>query len=101
MVFEPKTKEDIESYLRSWSQPIENGPKHTYNGDTWTQKYGFRRGFQIHGIYVNDTTNEHSFHVDEFEWKENVEPNFGVYKSFDSMISGVTDLYSKLWKLDH
>jgi len=40
------------------------------------------------------------FHVDEYEWKENVEPNFGVYNNFDSMIPGVSDLYFKLWKLD-
>jgi hypothetical protein len=30
----PKTKEDIEIYLRSWLQPIENGPKHTYKAST-------------------------------------------------------------------
>jgi hypothetical protein len=48
---------------------------------------------------VNDITNEYLFHVDEYEWKENVEPNFGVYNNFDSMISGVSDLYVKLWKL--
>ncbi len=96
----PKTKEDIESYLRSWLQPVENGAKHVYNENTWTQKYGFRRAFQIHGVYVNDTTNEYSFHVDDSEWKKNVEPNFGVYANFDNMISGVSDLYFKLWKLD-
>ena len=95
----PETKEDIENYLRSWLQPIENGTKHAYKGNTWTQKHGFCRAFQIHGVYVNDITNEYLFHVDEYEWKENVEPNFGVYNNFDGMISGVSDLYVKLWKL--
>ena len=95
----PETKEDIENYLRSWLQPIENGTKHIYNGNAWTQRYGFCRAFQIHGFYVNDITNEYLFHVDEYEWKENVKPNFGVYNNFDSMISGVSDLYLKLWKL--
>jgi len=97
----PKTKEDIEIYLRSWLQPIENGTKHTYKENTWTQKYGFRRAFQIHGVYVNENTNEYLFHVDEYGWKENTEPNFGVYDNFDSMISGVSDLYFKLWKLNN
>jgi hypothetical protein len=96
----PKTKEDIENYLRSWLQPIENGKKHLYKGNTWTQKYGFCRAFQIHGVYANDITNEYSFHVDECDWKENLEPNFGVYDTFDNMILGVSELYFKLWKLD-
>jgi hypothetical protein len=96
----PETKEDIDIYLRSWLQPIENGTKHIYKGNTWTQKYGFCRAFQIHGVYVNDVTNEYSFHVNEYEWQEKTEPNFGVYNDFDSMISGVSDLYFKLWKLD-
>jgi hypothetical protein len=61
----------------------------------------FRRAFQIHDVYVNDNTNEYLFHVDEYGWKENVEPNFGVYDNFDSMISGVSDLYFKLWKLNN
>ena len=37
----PKTKEDIEIYLRLWLQPIENGTKHAYKGNTWTRNMGF------------------------------------------------------------
>jgi len=96
----PTTKADIEKYLLSWLQPIDDGTSHVYKGNTWTQKYGFCRGFQIHGVYSNDKTNEYLFHVDEYEWNENVEPNFGVYSNFDSMITGVSELYYKLWKLN-
>jgi hypothetical protein len=96
----PNTKEDIEKYLRSWLQPIDNGTVHIYNGQEWKQKCGFRRAFHIHGVYVNETNNHHIFHVDEYEWKENTPPNFGEWIDFDYMIRGVSELYYKLWKLD-
>lgn len=96
----PNTKEDIENYLRSWLQPIDNGIVHFYNGKEWKQKYGFRRAFHIHGVYVDETTNHHIFHVDEFKWKDNTAPNFGEWIDFDYMIRGVSEIYYKLWKLD-
>jgi hypothetical protein len=42
---------------------------------------------------------EHVFHVDEYDWDTNIEPNFGLWESFDTMIVGVSKLYAKLWKL--
>lgn len=97
----PKTKDDIKNYLSSWLQPIDNGTPHIYEGCEWKHKYGFKRAFHIHGVYVNEKTNEHIFNVDENEWKDNTEPNFGIWSDFDSMIIGVSELYYKLWKLDN
>ena len=94
----PKNVEDISAYLRSWLQKVDDGPVKTYRGQTWVQQYGFRRAFQIHGVYVSTTTNHHLFHVDEYDWYSDVEePNFGVWDDFDSMITGVSAAYEKLW----
>ena len=92
--------EEISTYLRSWLQRVYDGPIKTFNDQTWVQQYGFRRVFQIHGVYVNTTTNQHLFHVDEYDWDSDTqEPNFGVWDDFDSMIAGVSMEYAKLWKL--
>jgi hypothetical protein len=100
----PKNKEEVAGYLLASLKSInmeENTHTHThiYNDKIWIQIYGFRRAYQIHGVYVNKETNEHAFHVDECEWVSDTEPNFGVWKSFDDMIDGVSSRYAKLWRL--
>ena len=93
----PKNVEEISAYLRSWLHSVD-GPRKTYKNQTWIQRYGFRRAFQIHGVYVSTTTNQHIFHVDEYDWDSATqEPNFGVWNDFDSMIMGVAVIYAKLW----
>jgi hypothetical protein len=96
----PKNVEEISTYLRSWLQRVDDGPVKTFKDQTWVQHYGFRRAFQIHGVYVNTITNQHLFHVDECDWNSDTqEPNFGVWDDFDNMIAGVSMEYAKLWKL--
>ena len=68
----PKNEQEITDYLISWLQVIENGPVKFYQNQTWIQKYGFKRAFQIHGVYVNTISNEHIFHVDEYDWETGV-----------------------------
>jgi len=99
MVYMESNSIKIAEYLRNSLQKIENGPIKIYKNKTWVQSYGFRRAFQIHGVYINRDTNEHIFHVDEFDWVISVkEPNFGIWESFDSMIDGVSKQYESLWK---
>jgi hypothetical protein len=95
----PKNIEEIADYLRTSFVRIDDGTFKFYKNKKWRQIYGFRRAFQIHGVYKNEDTNEHIFHVDETDWDTNIEPNFGLWESFDSMIVGVSDIYAKLWKL--
>jgi hypothetical protein len=95
----PKNADEIAEYLRTSLEQVENGPVKIYKNKTWIQMYGFRRSFQIHGVYINKETNEHVFHVDEYEWDTNREPNFGIWESFDTMIVGVSNRYAKLWNL--
>lgn len=99
-VRELKTKNDIQLFIHSNLKPVENGVEKMYDGKLWVQKYGFRRGFQIHGVYVESDSERCLFHVDEYEWKDNTEPNFGVWNNFNEMLSGVAERYFKLWKLD-
>lgn len=96
----PKNVEEISTYLRSWLQEVDEGPLKVYKDQIWVQRYGFRRAFQIHGVYVSTTTNQHLFHVDEYDWDSATqEPNFGVWDDFERMIAGVSVAYAKLWKL--
>ena len=95
-----KNVTDIAEYLRYSLEYIDNGPEKQYQDKVWIQKYGFRRGFCIHGVYVEKSTNEHIFHVDELDWSEGTEPNFGQWKSFNGMIEGVSKKYAILWKLE-
>ena len=46
----PKNEQEIADYLRSWLLEIEDGPVKLYKNQTWIQKYGFRRAFQIHSM---------------------------------------------------
>ena len=47
----PNTKEDIEIYLRSWLQPIDNGTIHIYNGQEWKQNMDFEEHF-IYTVFM-------------------------------------------------
>jgi hypothetical protein len=49
----PNNAEEIAECLLNSLEKIENGPVKFYKNKTWIQIYGFRRGFQIHGVYTN------------------------------------------------
>lgn len=85
---------DVAEYLRYSLESIDDGSEKQYQDKIWIKKYGFRQSFQIHGVYVNKSTNEYIYHVDKIDWSEGTEPNFGQWKSFDDMITGVSKKYA-------
>jgi hypothetical protein len=95
----PNTKHDIKQYIVTWLEPVLNDSNKYQN---WTQVFGFRRGFVIHGVYVNDKTKEYAFHVidpDSYNTYNNF-PNLGSYDSYETMLEGVVDKYAKLWGIN-
>jgi hypothetical protein len=94
------TVEQIRAYLITSFNNLENGPVKFYKNKKWIQKYGFRRAFHIHCVFVNEETDEHIFYVSEDDWNTENDPDFGVWKSFDAMVDGVAKRYAILWKLN-
>jgi len=96
-----KTLADMECFLMSWLKPCNEQEKNTvtYQGKLFTQCMGFRRAFNIHGLYYNIDTNEFAFHVDEDTWHQDYPPNFGIHKSFTECIRSVAEKYMVAWNL--
>lgn len=94
----PQSFNDVKEYLTTWLQVITPPSVITYNGVSWSQSYGFKRGFNIHGVFTNNANDVFAFHAAEDGDMHNF-PNLGTYESFDTMIDGVARRYCKLWKI--
>ncbi len=95
----PKTKKDLHDWLTSWLEKVDAAPVE-HEGQTYVQEYGFRRGFCMHCVFRNLTTNEYVWWVfpDEQVGKMESFPN-ARYPSFDDMLKHVIDDYYARWKL--
>jgi len=93
----PQTYNDVYEYIITWLQPINSYSVIIHEGVSWKQIFGFKRGFNNHGVFTR--LDNYAFHVEEDENIENF-PNFGTYESFDKMIDGVVKRYCELWKIE-
>ena len=92
----PQSYNDVYDYVITWLQSINPPSVIIYEGVSWSQIFGFKRGFSTHGVFTS--SNSFAFHVGENGDMYNF-PNFGTYESFDKMIDGVVKRYCELWKI--
>ena len=93
----PQSFDDVKEYLTTWLQSISPSVVMMHDGVTWSQTFGFKRGFSTHGVFTS-SNDVFAFHVGEDGDMQNF-PNFGTYESFDKMIDGVVIRYCELWKI--
>jgi len=91
-----RTKSDIKTYLTSNLKSVDGIKDH----EGWRQTLGFRRAFNIHGVYHNEKTGEYGFHVsDDNDPPVDNKYNMGKYKSYEKLIDGVANFYYTKWNL--
>ncbi len=94
-----KSKEDVEWYLVNALEKCNDPSVYVHDGRTYSQFFGFRRAFSIHGVFRSDDGKKYGFHVSDDGWDGQNAPNLGLYDSYAELLQGVAIKYSKRWKL--
>jgi hypothetical protein len=102
-----QSKEDINIWLNQNTQNrIDESKAYVHidnNKNTWIEYYNIKIGFNILVILKLKEDERyacHSVEGDDFINSHFPFPNHGLYNSYEEMITGLTTLYSKGWKLN-
>ena len=93
----PETKQDLQDYLTSWLQNVDNVTPLILHDETFIQEKGFKRAFHSHCVFRSLATNEYVWWVcEEYDLERFPIKRFPTY---ESMLESVINEYYVAWKL--
>ena len=94
----PKTKQDIQNYLTSWLEKVNDTSPLVIQGETFIQELGFRRAFHYHCVFRSLSTNKYVWWVfEDINLEKFPKQRFDTY---ESLLENVINDYYILWKLN-